>query len=60
MLNLNLQSENSDTIGGFVVDLLGSIPRDDEENTIEYENITFKIEKVNEKRIEELKIYVNE
>lgn len=59
-LNLNLQSENSDTIGGFVVDLLGSIPRDDEENTIEYENITFKIEKVNEKRIEELKIYVNE
>lgn len=60
LLNLNLQSENSDTIGGFVVDLLGSIPRDDEENTIEYENITFKIEKVNEKRIEELKIYVNE
>lgn len=59
-LNLNLQSENSDTIGGFVVDLMGSIPRDDEENTIEYENITFKIEKVNEKRIEELKIYINE
>lgn len=60
ILNLNLQSENSDTIGGFVVDLLGSIPRDDEKSSIKYEEITFEIEKVNEKRIEELKIYIDE
>lgn len=60
LLNLHLQSENSDTIGGFVVNLLGSIPKENEENTIEYENVIFKIEKVSEKRIEKLKIYVNQ
>ncbi|MBC2581053.1 hemolysin family protein [Clostridium sp. DJ247] len=60
LLDLDLQSENSDTIGGFVIDLLGSIPIENEENTIEYENIIFKIEKVSEKRIEKLKIYVNQ
>lgn len=59
LLHLELESDNSDTIGGFVVDLLGSIPRDDEEHTVEYENLVFKIEKISEKRIEELKIYIN-
>lgn len=59
LLNLDLQSYNSDTIGGFVVDLLGSIPKDEEEHVVEYENIVFKVEKVSEKRIEKLKIYRN-
>ncbi|MFL0196692.1 hemolysin family protein [Clostridium sp. WILCCON 0269] len=57
-LDLELKSDNSDTIGGFVVELLGSIPREGEENTVEYEDIIFKIERVDEKRIESLKIYV--
>ncbi|OBR90276.1 magnesium and cobalt efflux protein CorC [Clostridium ragsdalei P11] len=57
-LNLELESDNSDTIGGFVVELLGSIPKEGEENTAEYENIIFKVEKVDEKRIESLKIYI--
>lgn len=57
-LHLSLESENSDTIGGFVMDLLGSIPREDEDTTIEYSNLVFKVEKVNEKRIEELKILI--
>lgn len=56
-LNLDLKSENSDTIGGFVMDLLGSIPKEGEENTVEYEDVIFKVQKVNEKRIENLKIY---
>ena len=59
LLDVDLQSNNSDTIGGFVVDLLGSIPKDDEEHVVEYENIVFKVEKVSEKRIEKLKIYRN-
>ncbi|WP_055665876.1 hemolysin family protein [Desnuesiella massiliensis] len=58
-LHLKLPSENHDTIGGFVVDLLGTIPKDSDNPLIEYENITFKIEKVEEKRIEELIIYIN-
>lgn len=58
-LHLKLPSENHDTIGGFVVDLLGTIPTDSDNPLIEYENVTFKIEKVEEKRIEELVIYIN-
>ncbi|MHC6180500.1 hemolysin family protein [Clostridium sp. JNZ X4-2] len=56
-LNLDLKSDNSDTIGGFVVELLGSIPKEEEENTVEYGDVIFKVEKVDEKRIESLKIY---
>jgi putative hemolysin len=57
-LNINLPSDDIDTIGGFVVTLLGTIPKDDDDSTIEYDNLKFKIEKVNEKRIEELKVYI--
>lgn len=59
LLDLELPSDDFDTIGGFVVTLLGSIPKEDEDTVVEYENITFKIEKVDEKRIEKLKICVN-
>nr|WP_180963958.1 hemolysin family protein [Haloimpatiens massiliensis] len=59
-LDLNLKSNNSDTIGGFVIDLLGYIPTDNEERTVEFENIVFKVEKVDEKRIEILKMYIND
>ena len=58
--NLDLRSENYDTIGGFVLDLLGSIPDNESTQTIEYENIVFKIEKVNEKRIERIKVCFTE
>ncbi len=57
-LDLNLESDNSDTIGGFVIDLLGSIPKDEEDHSVEYENIVFKVEKVSEKRIEKLEIHI--
>jgi putative hemolysin len=55
-LELELPSEHFDTVGGFVVNLIGSIPKEDEEHIIEYENLVFKVEKINEKRIELLKI----
>jgi putative hemolysin len=55
-LEVELPSEHYDTIGGLVIDLLGSIPKENEENIVEYENLIFKVEKVNEKRIELVKI----
>lgn len=58
-LHLSLPSDNFDTIGGFVIDLLGNIPREDEENIVEYENLVFKVEKVDEKRVEKVKLYIN-
>jgi putative hemolysin len=58
-LDVSIPSDYFDTIGGFVVSLLGTIPREEEKSIIEFENLKFKIEKVNEKRIESLRIIVN-
>lgn len=58
-LNLNLLSEDFDTIGGFVIDLLGHIPKPNENKTISYENVLFKIEKVKEKRIDKIRISID-
>jgi putative hemolysin len=58
-LNIDLPSDNYDTIGGFVVNLMGSIPNEEEQPVLEFEGMKFKVEKVNEKRIEKLKIRLN-
>jgi putative hemolysin len=58
-LDTDLESEHSETIGGFVVDLLGSIPNDGEEEVVEYENLIFKIEDVKEKRIEKVRVCIS-
>ncbi|WP_428866281.1 hemolysin family protein [Clostridium sediminicola] len=55
-LDLSLDSENSDTIGGFVVNILGSIPTSKEELTVEYDDIIFIIKEVKRKRISRIKI----
>jgi putative hemolysin len=57
-LDLDLVSKNYDTLGGFVLDILGNIPGEDEKPSVEYENIEFKVEKVKEKRIEYVKIHI--
>nr|WP_269434090.1 transporter associated domain-containing protein [Clostridium botulinum] len=53
--NINIESQDCDTINGFLIDLLGSIPMSAEEKNIEYKNFIFKIK---EKRIEKIKFYV--
>jgi putative hemolysin len=58
--HLNIESEEYDTIGGFIIYLLGRIPSNTEEKDIEYENLVLKIEEVKEKRIEKLKVYISE
>ena len=58
-LNINLESDSSETIGGFLVDLLGEIPEEKEiGREIEYENYRFKIMAVRERRIERVKLYI--
>lgn len=57
-LNLEIESEHSDTLGGLVMVLLGSIPVSGEDNTVEYKNITFKVEEVKERRIEKVKMVI--
>jgi putative hemolysin len=61
-LNYNLgtkldeDSENYDTLGGLLLDLLGYIPEDGDKQLVEYENIQFHIEEVSEKRIQLVRI----
>ena len=57
-LDLNLVSEQYNTIGGFLISLLGRIPKKNENKTIEYDNIIFKIEEVKERRIGKIKICI--
>lgn len=57
-LHLNLASEDCDTISGYLVDLIGRIPNDGEEEVIEQDNIVFKIEEMKEKRINKVKISI--
>lgn len=44
-LGLELVSENSETLGGFIIELLGDLPDEEEkeDKVIEYENLVFKI-----------------
>jgi CBS domain containing-hemolysin-like protein len=43
-LNLEIPTDDFDTIGGFVFDLFGRVP--EREETIKYENISFKIKEI--------------
>ena len=58
-IGVELISENSETIGGFIIDILGEIPDEsDEGRIVEFENYQFKIMAIRERRIERVKIYV--
>ncbi|OPJ55224.1 hemolysin family protein [Clostridium oryzae] len=59
-LNTDIESEHSDTIGGFVINLLGRIPEKNEKKSINYDNLIFTIESVNENRIQKIKIQLGE
>ncbi|WP_353097389.1 hemolysin family protein [Tissierella praeacuta] len=65
-LNSNLgtkfdeDSEEYDTLGGFLIDRIGYIPDDGEKVIVKYENIEFYIEEIDEKRIQVVQIVLNE
>ncbi len=54
-LGINLESDDSETIGGFIIDMLGEIP-DDEDigKELLYENYVLTIKSVKDKRIEQV------
>lgn len=58
-LGIDLQSDSSETIGGFIIDILGEIPdENDVGRIVEFENYKFKIMSIGERRIERVKIYI--
>lgn len=48
-----------DTLSGYLLDILGRIPEDEEKPVIETENVTYKIEEYEEKRIIKVKACKN-
>ena len=59
-LDLNLSNNNHDTIGGFVLHLLGEIPEENQQRTVKYENLTFLIIGVKGNRVTKIKLTINE
>ena len=58
-LGIDLVSEYSETIGGFIIDMLGEIPDENDFGPIvEFENYQFKIMAIQDRRIERVKIYI--
>ncbi len=54
-LGVDLESENSETLGGFIIDILGEIPdENDVGNEIIFENYIFKIDSIKDRRIEKI------
>ena len=58
-IHIDLESDNSETIGGFIIDLMGEIPKENlEYKPIRYENLSFTILEVKDRRIEKVKIEI--
>ena len=54
-IGINLESDNSETIGGFIIDILGEIPdENDVGKEIVFENYRFRIDSIRERRIEQI------
>ncbi len=57
-VGVELPDDEYDTIGGFVISLLGYLPKDGEMNEIEYKNLKFTILNLEDKRIGKLKVEI--
>lgn len=58
LMGVSLPEGDYDTLGGFIISLLGFLPKDGEMNTVEYENIKFTVLNVEERRIGKVRVEV--
>ena len=56
ILNVEIESEDCDTISGFIIEQLGRIPDKEEKPQIEYKDVIFKVLKLKNKRILKIEI----
>lgn len=54
--DVEIASDEFDSVGGFIIGLLDRLPEEGEE--IEYENLKFKVEEIEKKRIMKVRIFV--
>lgn len=57
-LSLDLESEDHDTLSGFLMDLLGEILEDGEKTSIDWNNLHFDILEVEDKHIDKVKLTI--
>ncbi len=59
-LGTNLESEDSETIGGFIIDMFGEIPDDDDiGKEVFVDNVVFTINSVKDRRVEKVIMKIN-
>jgi len=58
-LDLELQSEDSETIAGFFIEKFGDIPRDTQNSEVIYDNLKLKLLKLDDKRIDKIHLILN-
>ncbi len=56
LLGITFPEGEFDTVGGFIMSELGRIPTEDEHPEIEYENCRFRVDEVDERRIERITV----
>lgn len=57
-LDLEIDTDISDTVSGLVIDELGYIPMEATHEKVEYDNLLFELVSVKEKRIDKLKLHL--
>lgn len=57
-LKLDEETDEYDTLGGFLINQMEYIPSETEECMVEFEDVLFKVEGVKDKRIEKVKICI--
>ena len=58
-LGLKIDNDEFDTISGFVIDLIGRIPEENEKLQVNYKNLSFQILSVKEKCIDKIKMIIS-
>ena len=58
-LNIELESEFADTIAGLFIEKLGEIPTNTKNCEVTFDNITLKLLKLDEKRIDKIQLIIN-
>lgn len=57
-LDLEIDTDISDTVSGLIIDELGYIPMEASNEKVEYDDLIFELVSVKEKRIDKLKLYL--
>ncbi|MNM58900.1 Transporter associated domain protein [compost metagenome] len=57
-LHTEIISQYAETIGGFVLEKLGTIPKETDNTLIEYDNLLINVDTLGDKRIERVKLAI--